>query len=103
MDPTGQWVIPLSVSATVGEELVGGKARTLGGLLRDGWRVPPGVVVSTLAYDRFRREGDLERRVRMELGRKPMDRMRWEELWLSLIHISEPTRQESRSRMTSSA
>jgi phosphoenolpyruvate synthase/pyruvate phosphate dikinase len=45
-------VIPLSVSATVGEEL-GGKARTLGGLLRDGWRVPPGVVLSTLAYDRF--------------------------------------------------
>ncbi len=74
MGSTGRWVIPLSESATVGEELVGGKARTLGGLLRDGWRVPPGVVVSTLAYDRFRRDGDLERRIRMELGRKPFGR-----------------------------
>lgn len=80
-------MIPLSESATVGEELVGGKARTLGGLLRDGWRVPPGIVVSTLAYDRFRRAGDLERQVRMELGRKPMDGMRWEELWDAALRL----------------
>ena len=87
MGSTGRWVIPLSECATVGEEFVGGKARTLGGLLRDGWRVPPGVVVSTLAYDRFQREGDLERRVRMELGRKPMDGMRWEELWDAALRL----------------
>ena len=87
MGSTGRWVIPLSESATVGEELVGGKARTLGGLLRDGWPVPPGVVVSTLAYDRFRREGDLVRRVRMELGRKPLDGMRWEELWDAALRL----------------
>ena len=72
---------PLVVSATVGEELVDGKAQTLGDLLRDGWPVPPGVAVSTLAYDCFRREGDLERRVRMELDCKLLEGMRWEELW----------------------
>ena len=87
MGSTGRWVIPLSESATAGEELVGGKARTLGGLLRDGWSVPPGVVVSTLAYDRFRRAGDLERQVRIELGRKPTDGMRWEELWDAVLRL----------------
>jgi pyruvate,water dikinase len=80
-------VIPLGVSATAPEELVGGKARTLGGLLRAGWPVPPGAVVSTLAYDRFLREGDLERAVRMELGRKSLDGMRWEELWDAALRL----------------
>ena len=87
MGSADRWVIPLSESATVSEQLVGGKARTLGGLLRDGWQVPSGVVVSTLAYDHFRRECDLERRVRMELGRKRMDAMRWEELWDTALRL----------------
>ena len=52
-----------------------------------GWRVPPGLVITTAAYARFLEANDLERVIRMELGRKPMEEMRWEEIWDVALRI----------------
>jgi len=72
-------IVPLA-AAGAGDALVGGKAARLGSLIGAGFRVPRGFCITTKAYDQFIAEADLSGRIAMELGRKPLDAMRWEEL-----------------------
>ncbi len=69
------------------EQLVGGKASKLSQLARAGFRVPRGFCLTTWAYEKFLEEGKLTDTIRMELGRKSMDDMRWEELWDAALRI----------------
>ncbi len=66
---------------------VGGKAFTLGVLHAEGLAVPRAFCVSTDAYARFVEETGLRNRIFMELSRKSLNAMRWEEMWDCSLRI----------------
>ena len=80
-------IVPLAESAAAGDGLVGGKAARLGSLIQAGFRVPRGFCITTRAYEQFIADADLSTQLAMELGRKPLDAMRWEELWDAALRI----------------
>ena len=65
----------------------GGKAVSLATLQRRGLRVPDGLCVLTAAYDRFVDAAGLRQAIILELGRKPFEDMRWEEVWDASLRI----------------
>ena len=65
----------------------GGKAVSLATLQRRGLRVPGGLCVLTAAYDRFVDAAGLRQAIILELGRKPFEDMRWEEVWDASLRI----------------
>ena len=81
------YIVPLIGAAGAGDGLVGGKAARLGSLTQAGFRVPRGFCITTRAYEQFFAEAGLGGHVAMELGRKPLDAMRWEELWDAALRI----------------
>ncbi len=83
----GAWIIPLNEAVDVPVTMVGGKAAVLGRLAGAGLPVARGVCLTVLAYESFITEGGLADVIRMELGRKSLDSMRWEELWDAALRI----------------
>ncbi len=81
------WLIPLQDVTARDERLIGGKAAKLARLLQAGFRVPGGFCITTPAYEHFLTRGNLVDLVRMELGRKPLESMRWEEIWDAALRI----------------
>jgi phosphohistidine swiveling domain-containing protein len=81
------WVIPLDRVAAQSEPSVGGKAARLARMARAGFRVPPGFCLPATAYERFVKAAGLAAVVRLELGRKPLEAMRWEEMWDAALRI----------------
>ncbi len=65
----------------------GGKGFALAELVRRGFPVPDGLVVTVSAYRLFLTETGLEGRIARELGRKPLEEMRWEEIWDAALRI----------------
>ena len=81
------WIVPLeSVTADLAPE-VGGKALALARLGETGERVPRGAAVTASAYREFLRRTGLGARIRMELTRRPLESLRWEELWDASLRI----------------
>jgi phosphoenolpyruvate synthase/pyruvate phosphate dikinase len=74
-------IVPLAEAAGAGDPLVGGRAARLGSLIQAGFRVPRGFCITTSAYERFVSEAGLSGQIAMELGRKPLDAMRWGDPW----------------------
>ena len=66
---------------------VGGKACSLSAVLQSGLAVPQGIVVTAGAYDTFMRLTRLREKIMMELGRKEIGSMRWEEVWDAALRI----------------
>lgn len=66
---------------------VGGKAFALSRLLRAGLTVPPGLVVTAAAYRHHLADTGLGGRIQLELGRKPFEDLRWEEMWDAALRI----------------
>ena len=87
MDPGDRWVVPLAEATSSDERFIGGKAAKLAQLAQAGFRVPGGFSITTQAYEAFVREQGLARLIRMELGRKPFESMRWEEIWDTALRI----------------
>jgi len=81
------WVIPLAEAAAVDEQRIGGKTAQLARLHRAGFRIAPGFCVTVAAYERFLGDNQLPRVIQMELGRKPFEELRWEELWDAALRI----------------
>ena len=81
------YVIPLSEAIGVARGLIGGKAAALASLMRTGVRVPQGFCVTVHAYERFVQDCGLADTIRMELGRKPLESSRWEEIWDAALRI----------------
>ena len=81
------WVVPLQEAADCDERQIGGKAGKLAQLARAGFRVPEGFAITASAYEYFLEEQNLIPLVRMELGRKPFESMRWEEIWDVALRI----------------
>jgi phosphohistidine swiveling domain-containing protein len=87
VDPGVGWVIPLAQAADCDERLVGGKAAKLAQLAQAGFRVPGGFFITTQAYEAFVERQNLAPLIRMELGRKSFESMRWEEIWDVALRI----------------
>ncbi len=87
MDTVTSLVIPLSAVTDGVEKFVGGKAAKLSRLARAGFRVPNGFCLTTKAYQEFVKDAKIENAIRMELGRKLLDDMRWEEIWDAALRI----------------
>ena len=87
MDPASALVVPLSDASALGNSRVGGKAAKLSNLIAFEYRVPRGFCITTEAYRRFVEKGALSDLIAMELGRKPLSSMRWEEIWDSALRI----------------
>ncbi len=87
MDSGNPWLIPLREAAASPLELIGGKALRLAQLVRAGFRAPDGFCVTTDAYRSFVERNRLTSTIQMELGRKPLDEMRWEEIWDAALRI----------------
>jgi len=81
------WVIPLERAAECDERLIGGKASNLARLMRAGFRVLPGFCITVNAYAEFIHAAGLRSVVQLELGRKPLGEMRWEEIWDAALRI----------------
>lgn len=80
-------IIPLAGAGDRADHDVGGKARGLGRLISAGYRVPAGFCIGAAAYEQFVSASGLEAMISMELGRKPLDAMRWEEIWDAALRI----------------
>ncbi len=81
------WVIPLAEAASTSEQWIGGKAAKLSKLIDAGYKVPDGFCISTEAYRRFLEHGKLKKVIEMEIRRKSMSNMRWEEIWDAALRI----------------
>lgn len=87
MDTAVPLALPLAEASSIGETWVGGKAAKLSRLAVHGYRVPRGFCITTRAYHRFLEHGGLDKRIAMELGRKALSSMRWEEIWDCALRI----------------
>ncbi len=87
MDSGRPLLIPLDAAGPWSDQTVGGKAARLAQLARAGFQVPQGFCLTTWAYDAFLRDAGLGAAIRMELGRKSLDDMRWEEIWDAALRI----------------
>ena len=87
MGSQDRWIVTLSEAADVAEDLIGGKAAKLARLMRAGFAVPGGFCITTAAYEQFVTENGLAACIAMELGRKSLENMRWEELWDAALRI----------------
>lgn len=74
-------VIDLAELTAADLHRAGGKAVALGRLAGSGTPIPPGLCVTTTAYDRYLDHTGLRQRLPLLLERKPFSEMRWEELW----------------------
>ena len=80
-------IIPLSELNLSHRQLIGGKGYALGQLISQGYNVPPGFCVITLVYDQFLDQTGLRDLITLELNRKNMGEMRWEEIWDTALRI----------------
>ncbi|MEJ2056820.1 MAG: PEP/pyruvate-binding domain-containing protein, partial [Desulfofustis sp.] len=66
---------------------VGGKALALFQLVTAGLRIPPPLCVGAAAYDIFVDHNNLREKIGLELYRKSLSDMRWEEIWDASLRI----------------
>lgn len=84
---TGQWITPLVDVLAEDAFLVGGKAVSLARLHHSGVNVPGGLCITVQAYTAYVDQTGLRERMHMELERKPLEDMRWEEMWDAALRI----------------
>lgn len=85
--PKKTWVVALGDIACLEGNMVGGKATSLTKLINADVPVPRGFCLTVSAYQHFLAQSDLLRVIQMELGRKQLDNMRWEEIWDAALRI----------------
>jgi len=67
--------------------IIGSKAFSLHAVMSAGLNIPPYSCITTKAYDRYLDSGSLQGRIIMELSRKDIGNMRWEEMWDTSLRI----------------
>lgn len=87
MDTSEKWVVSIPAAGRLDTRIIGGKARKLAQLHDAGFRIPRGFCITVAAYQHFLDENRLFETIRMELGRKPFDAMRYEEIWDAALRI----------------
>jgi len=56
-------------------------------MIAAGIHIPAGFCLTVFAYQHVLSRSDLPDVIHMELGRKPLDNMRWEEIWDAALRI----------------
>jgi len=69
------------------DNAVGGKGANLSRLIGEGFKVPPGFCLTASAYREFIKKTGIDAEIKVELGRKDLSRMRWEEIWDAALRI----------------
>jgi pyruvate,water dikinase len=87
VDSAAVFLVDLAQAGSLGEEQVGGKACNLSRLQRQGLTIPDGFCLTVAAYESFLDVNHLSEVITAELGRKPLETMRWEELWDAALRI----------------
>lgn len=82
-----QFIIPLQKKESLDLNVVGSKTKNLSMALNNSFRVPEGFCVTTRAYKQFIIQNQLYNTIDMEIIRKPMEDMRWEEIWDASLRI----------------
>ena len=82
-----QFTIPLQKKESLDLNLVGSKTKNLSMALNNGFRVPEGFCVTTRAYNQFILQNQIYNIIDMEIFRKPIEDMRWEEIWDASLRI----------------
>ncbi len=67
--------------------LLGAKSKNLAFALTEGFSVPQGHCLTTEAYDLFLEENQIREQIFAEIHRKPLKKMRWEEMWDTSLRI----------------
>ncbi|NRA46054.1 MAG: hypothetical protein HRU09_13970 [Oligoflexales bacterium] len=80
-------VVDLSSSHQCKASWVGAKAAAVAHLIRHKYPVPFGFCLTVAAYELFLKQNQLDELIAIELGRKNLVDMRWEELWDSALRI----------------
>lgn len=80
-------VIPFEQIRKEHSELIGSKAFSLYAIIDEGLKVPPYICITTEAYGRFLDSSALRGKITMELSRKDVEDMRWEEMWDTALRI----------------
>ncbi len=87
MDTRQPFIVSLKDAFDFPAGLLGNKARNLSLCLREGFQVPTGFVLSAEGYSAFIEANHLQPRIDMELYRKDLSMMRWEEIWDTALRI----------------
>lgn len=66
---------------------VGGKAKSLAMLAKNGFPIPFTICIPTEFYREFVKSEGLEKQLLIEIGRKDFSEMRWEEIWDCSLRI----------------
>jgi len=80
-------VVPAEMLPEGKDHLFGGKAASLSRMLRSGLSVPRAACISTVAYNRYVDATGIRGRILLELNRKELEEMRWEEMWDASLRI----------------
>jgi rifampicin phosphotransferase len=80
-------VMPLDRICPEHAPFVGGKALSLATLAQTGMVVPDGMAVTTTAYHEYLAASGIQNQIRRELTWRPVDQMRWEEMWDASLRI----------------
>ncbi len=68
-------------------DIIGSKAFSLHSIFNTGLPVPSYVCITTKAYEKYLESSSLKGRIMLELSRKNIDDMRWEEMWDTSLRI----------------
>ena len=79
--------IPLNEIDVSLKKICGNKANSLSMLIEENISVPRGFCITTQAYREFIEKTGLKENIAMELGRKNISDMRWEEMWDASLRI----------------
>jgi phosphoenolpyruvate synthase/pyruvate phosphate dikinase len=82
-----QFTIPLHNKESLDLNLVGSKTKNLSTALNNSFKVPEGFCVTTRAYKQFIIQNQIYNTIDMEILRKPIEDMRWEEIWDASLRI----------------
>ncbi len=87
MESKSGLIIPLKSAANLSVEIIGSKAKSLSILKKAGFKIPDGFCISSDAYSEFIRINKLDKIIEFEINKKPMEEMRWEEIWDVALRI----------------
>jgi phosphoenolpyruvate synthase/pyruvate phosphate dikinase len=87
VDTQQPFIVSLPSALHYPKELIGNKAYNLSICLNNGYRVPSGFCISAAAYQDFIRINGLKQYIDLELYRKDLKEMRWEEIWDTALRI----------------
>ncbi|SFM29470.1 PEP/pyruvate-binding domain-containing protein [Methanolobus profundi] len=80
-------VIPMENIQEEHRDLIGSKAFSLHSIFHIGFNVPSYICITTNAYERYLNSSSLKGRIILELSRKDISDMRWEEMWDTSLRI----------------